>query len=111
LYRYYERYGEYGFKKMMKEGFNCQNTMINYLPTFTGPGHAGIYTGSVPAIHGIAANDWVQEQAGKMVYCVEDNRVQSIGGSVKEGSMSPRNMYTTTITDELKIATKQRAKV
>lgn len=111
LYRYYERYGDDGFKRMINEGYNCQNTMINYLPSFTGPGHACVYTGSVPAIHGIAANDWVDKQTGKYVYCAEDKTVNPIGGSRKAGLMSPRNMYTTTITDELKIATQQRAKV
>ncbi len=111
LYKYYERYGQDGFKKMIKEGYNCQNTMINYLPSFTGPGHACVYTGSVPAIHGIASNDWISENSHNKVYCVEDNNVHSIGGSTKAGRMSPRNMYTTTITDELKIATQQRAKV
>lgn len=111
LYKYYEKYGENGLKRMMNGGFNCQNTMINYLPTFTGPGHATIYTGSVPAIHGIAANDWRDNKTGKFVYCAEDKTVQTIGGSKKAGLMSPTNMYTTTITDELKIATQQKAKV
>lgn len=111
LYKYYEKYGENGFKRMMNGGFNCQNTMINYLPSFTGPGHATIYTGSVPAIHGIAANDWIDNQTAKFTYCAEDKTVSTVGGSKKAGRMSPRNMYTTTITDELKIATMGRAKV
>lgn len=111
LYKYYEKYSEYGLKRLMNEGFNCQNTMINYLPSFTGPGHATIYTGSVPAIHGIAANDWVDNGAGRFIYCTEDKTVQPVGGSRKAGQMSPRNMYTTTITDELKIATRGKAKV
>ncbi len=59
LYRFYERYSEGGFKRLMNEGFNCQNTYISYLPSFTAPGHTCIYTGSVPALHGIVANDWL----------------------------------------------------
>ncbi|HEY9177583.1 MAG TPA: alkaline phosphatase PafA [Flavipsychrobacter sp.] len=111
LYKFYERYGETGLKRMMSDGFNCQNTMINYLPSFTGPGHATIYTGTVPAVHGIAANDWMDSKTGQFVYCAEDRTVQTVGGSRKAGLMSPANMYTTTITDELKIATQQKAKV
>lgn len=111
LYKYYERYGDDGFKRMMKDGYNCQNAMINYLPSFTGPGHATVYTGSVPAIHGIAANDWFDAKTGKSVYCSEDKTANSIGGSMKAGRMSPRNMLTTTIGDELRIATHQKAKV
>lgn len=111
LYRYYERYGNNGLKKMMREGYNCQNTMINYIPSFTAPGHATIYTGTVPAIHGITGNDWPEEPNGKMTYCTHDNTVNGVGGSVKAGKMSPANMLSTTITDELRIATKQKGKV
>lgn len=58
LYRYYSKYSEGGFKRLMTQGFNCKNTQFNYIPTYTGPGHASIYTGSVPAINGIVSNDW-----------------------------------------------------
>lgn len=111
LYKFHEKYGNNGLKRMMSDGFNCQNTMINYLPSFTGPGHATIYTGTVPAIHGIAANDWMDSKTGQFVYCAEDKTVQTVGGCRKAGLMGPVNMYTTTITDELKIATQQKAKV
>ncbi|MDY6027920.1 MAG: alkaline phosphatase family protein, partial [Prevotella sp.] len=56
LYRYYDLYGEGGFKRMLNEGYSCENTMINYIPSITGVGHASIFTGTVPSIHGIAAN-------------------------------------------------------
>src|SRR5690606_36045438 len=82
-----------------------------YLPSFTAPGHASIYTGSVPAIHGIAANDWVELSTGEFMYCTEDKAVRPVGGSAKAGMMSPRNMLATSITDELKINTKSKAKV
>src|SRR5258705_3457574 len=59
LYRYYDQYGDNGFKRLMNDGFNCQDAFINYIPSFTAPGHTCIYTGSVPAVHGIIANDWV----------------------------------------------------
>src|SRR5437868_3912488 len=54
LYRYYDRYlPGGGFKRLLNEGFSCENTMIPYAPTVTACGHTCIYTGSVPAIHGI----------------------------------------------------------
>lgn len=111
LYRYYNRLGEGGFRRMMNEGFNCQNTMINYLPTFTAPGHACAYTGSVPSIHGIASNDWIDKATGEAVYCTEDKKVTAVGGASKAGQMSPENLWTTTVTDELKLATNMRSKV
>ena len=89
LYRFYDRYTNGGFKRMMNDGFNCQNTHINYLPTFTAPGHTAVYTGSVPALHGIAANDWIDNATGKKWYCTEDTTVKPVGGSMAEGRMRP----------------------
>lgn len=111
LYRYYDRYSEGGFKRLMNEGFNCQNTLINYLPSFTAPGHTCAYTGSVPSIHGIAGNDWLDNISGKYWYCTEDTAVKSIGGSDAAGKMSPRNLLASTVTDELRLATNMHSKV
>src|SRR4029079_3039427 len=72
LYRYYNRYGNGGFKRLINDGFSCENTMISHLPSFTGVGHATIFTGSVPAVDGIAGNDWIDQFTGKMMYCTSD---------------------------------------
>ena len=111
LYRYYDLYGNDGFKRLMKGGFNCQNTMIDYLPAFTAPGHTCIYTGSVPALHGIAGNNWIENKTGKPVYCVDDATVHLYGDKSGAMSMSPRNLLTTTITDEYRLATNLKSKV
>lgn len=109
LYRYYERYSKDGFRRLMEQGYNCQNTKLNYVPTFTAPGHASIYTGSVPAFHGIVANNWFDARNNTYRYCTEDSTVTSVGGG-KNGLMSPRNMLATTITDELRLATNFRSR-
>ncbi len=111
LYRYYDRYEEDGFKRLIRQGFSCENTFINYLPSYTAPGHACIYTGSVPSVHGIAGNDWIDNATGRHWYCVEDTLVQPIGGSAKAGKMSPNNLLATTLTDELRLATNFQSKV
>ena len=111
LYRYYDRYKENGFKRMLNEGFSCENTFINYIPTVTAIGHSTVYTGSVPAIHGIAGNDFIIEATGKTMYCTEDTTVATVGSSSTAGKMSPRNLLSSTITDELKLATNFRSKV
>src|SRR5438132_3510794 len=72
LYRYYDRYGNGGFKRLLNDGFSCENAMINYLPSFTAVGHSTIYTGSIPAIDGIAGNDWMEQLTGKITYCTAD---------------------------------------
>jgi predicted AlkP superfamily pyrophosphatase or phosphodiesterase len=111
LYRFYDRYGDNGFKRLMKEGFNCENTFIPYAQTVTAAGHASVYTGSVPAINGIVGNDWYDRSLGRNVYCVEDQGVKTIGGGPAAQPMSPKNLWTTTMTDELRIATNFQSKV
>ena len=57
LYRFYDRYGTGGFRRMLNTGMSCENTMIPYAQTVTAAGHTCVYTGSVPAIHGIMGNE------------------------------------------------------
>jgi predicted AlkP superfamily pyrophosphatase or phosphodiesterase len=113
LYRYADRYSADGFKRILREGFNCENTMIPYTPTVTAAGHTCVYTGSVPAIHGIAGNGWYDKRLKRSMYCSDDlnDTVTSVGGDAKNGKMSPVNMLTTTITDELRLATNFKSRV
>lgn len=111
LDRYWNKFGNDGFKKIINNGFNCKNTHYNYMPTYTGPGHASIYTGTTPENNGIIANDWYDKKNKKMVYCAEDVTVKTIGSESVAGLMSPKNMITTTITDQLKLNTNFKGKV
>ena len=111
LYRYYDRYGEGGFKRLLNEGFSCENTFINYLPSYTAVGHTVVYSGSIPAIDGIVGNDWVDQITGRKWYCTEDTIAQTVGATGKVGQMSPNNLLVSTITDELRLATNFQSKV
>jgi predicted AlkP superfamily pyrophosphatase or phosphodiesterase len=112
LYRYTGRYQSTGgFKRMLAQGFSCENTFIPYIPTVTACGHTCIYTGSVPAIHGITGNSWWDNNLMRSVYCSEDREVKTVGADGTAGEMSPRNMLTTTICDELRLGTNFNSKV
>lgn len=111
FYKFQERYTEGGFKRLMKDGFMMKNAHYNYIPTYTGPGHASVYTGTTPATHGIIANDWYVRSLGRTMYCAEDSTVTAVGGDAENGKISPRNMYSTTISDELRFASNKRSKV
>jgi predicted AlkP superfamily pyrophosphatase or phosphodiesterase len=114
LYRYADRYGEGGFRRLLRQGFTCDNTLINYLPAFTAVGHTCIFTGSVPAFSGIAGNDWVEQGTGQRMYCTDDSTVLAVGAESaesKEGKMSPRNLLVSTITDELMLAENFQSRV
>ncbi|WP_163875613.1 alkaline phosphatase PafA [Parapedobacter sp. SGR-10] len=113
LYRFADRYGEDGFKRLLRDGFSCENTLINYIPSFTAVGHSSVYTGSVPSIHGISGNNFMLQSSGQSMYCTQDDDVEGvgIGANEKEGKQSPRNLLASTITDEVKLATNFRSKV
>jgi predicted AlkP superfamily pyrophosphatase or phosphodiesterase len=112
LYRYYDRYAsDGGFKRMLKQGFTCENTLIPYAPTVTACGHSTVYTGAVPAISGITGNFWWDKDQMRGVYCTEDKTVKTVGSNSALGQMSPRNLLVTTICDELRLATNFQSKV
>ena len=111
LYRYYGRYGGNGFKRLLTEGFSCENTFINYLPSATAVGHTVIFTGSVPSIDGIVANTWIDQLTGERVYCTSDTAARTIGALGDAGAMSPKNLLVSSITDELRLATNFRSRV
>ena len=111
LYKFKKLYGKGGFNRLLNQGFSCDNTMITHLPTYTAVGHTGIYTGSVPAIHGIVGNNWIDRASGKNVYCTDDSTVTGVGSNNEAGKMSPRNMMTTTIADQLRLSDNFKSKV
>ena len=105
---------------MVEEGFACRDHHFGYAPTYTGPGHASIYTGTTPTVHGILGNDWYERASGNSVYCVSDTTVTGVSndgvdqGSAllgRSGKVSPRRLLSTTLGDELKMATGGQAKV
>lgn len=111
LYKFYQHYQEGGIKRLLKSGRSFENTHYNYVPTYTGPGHAAIYTGTTPMINGIIANDWFDRTTNKTVYVTQDDTAQTIGSAYKRGKMSPKHLESTTITDELKIFSNGRSRV
>ena len=110
LTRFYKRFGEGGFKRMVNEGFNCKNNHFNFIPTKTGPGHASIFTGTTPKYHGVIANDWYDKELKKMVYCAGDDSVLAVGSNSELERMSPHRMKTTTFADENRLFTQMKGK-
>ena len=110
LTRFQERFGQGGFMRMVNDGFNCKNNHYNYVPTYTGPGHASIYTGTTPKYHGVISNSWYDKVSKKYVYCAGDDTVASVGTEDTSGQMSPQRMKTTTFADENRLFTQMRGK-
>ncbi len=110
LTRFASKFSENGFKKLMQEGFNCQEHHFSYMPTYTGPGHASVFTGTTPQTHGIIANDWYNKKLKKYVYCAEDTLVKSVGGDFEGENRSPRNLLVTTLGDQIKLKSNGKGK-
>jgi predicted AlkP superfamily pyrophosphatase or phosphodiesterase len=113
LYRYQAKYGPNGFNRLLREGFSCENTYYNYVPTYTAPGHAAIYSGATPALSGIIGNEWWDPQWGRHRYVTTDTSVQPVPPSANKraGQHSPRVMLSSTITDELRLSNNFQSKV
>jgi predicted AlkP superfamily pyrophosphatase or phosphodiesterase len=112
LYKYQKRYGEDGFKRLIRDGFNYKNVNVNYIPSETAPGHASIYTGTTPSYHGIIGNTWFDRETNAVEENVSDN-LEKIVGSVNDNpyGVSPNKLMTSTITDELKKISNFKSKV
>ncbi|WP_111709456.1 alkaline phosphatase PafA [Lutibacter citreus] len=109
LIRFYNKYGEGGFKRLMNKGYNLNNVHYNYIPTYTAVGHTSIYTGTTPTNHGIISNNWYDKYEKKSIYCVDDDSYETIGAKTG-GKKSPHRMLTTTILDQLRLSQNMNGK-
>ncbi|MCF1422498.1 alkaline phosphatase PafA [Mangrovimonas futianensis] len=110
LTRFYNKYGNDGFKRLMNQGFDCRNNHFNYIPTYTGPGHASVYTGTTPKYHGIIGNNWYDKEIKETIYCAGDEGVSPVGTDSPSGKMSPHRLMTTTFGDENRMFTQFKGK-
>src|SRR4051794_36701177 len=96
-YEYLTRFNPYfsdgGFNRAIKHGANFTHSLYPYAFTYTGPGHAAIGTGHVPAQSGIVANNWYDRTTGAVEYCVDDKRAK--------GGFSPLNLASDSLGDRL----------
>ena len=110
LARYYDKFEDDGFRRLLEKGYSCDNCLINYLPTVTAIGHTSAYTGSTPAFHGICGNDFMID--GVSVNCVGDDSVDPVGSdNRKKGCRSPQNLLASTIGDQIRLHTDFKSKV
>lgn len=110
LTRFWDQYGQNGFKRLVNDGFVFKNNHFNYVPTYTGPGHASVFTGTTPENHGIISNSWYDKFEDKYVYCTGDDAFKSIGTATRAGEMSPNKMLSTTFADENRLHTQMKGK-
>jgi len=111
IYRFWDKFGDGGFKRLINEGTFCSNARYNYMFTQTSPGYATIMTGSNPSTHGIVSDEWYVRLKDRKVSSTWDQDANPIGGSYEDGHHSPKNLVASTFTDELSLATHFKSKI
>jgi hypothetical protein len=111
LTRYWNKYGEGGFRRLASKGVNYRNAHHDYLLNESSSGFASIATGSYPDMHGIVSDYWYDRLRNKVVYCIDDDKSSQIGGVNTGLTYSPVNMQVSTLSDELKLSNLFNSKV
>jgi predicted AlkP superfamily pyrophosphatase or phosphodiesterase len=112
LYKYRAKLGEKGFMRLMEEGTFCKNASLEYGITQPAPGYATIATGAQPAVHGIISNNWFNPIKKTIIDACYDKSVKVTGASNStELQVSPKHLFSSTFTDELKLALGSKSKI
>ncbi len=110
IYRYWDNFGDDGFRRLVRDGSFQRDARYNYVPTQTAPGHASIYTGTTPSRHGIVANYPYDRAARRTRYIALDTTVAPVGTTSRSAQRSPVQLLATTLADELELRTDGRAR-
>ena len=110
LNRFKNKYSSNGFLRLIDQGYSCNNHHFNFIPTYTGPGHASIFTGTTPSVHGIIGNSWYDKETNSTVYCATDKAHTPVGAAAKYGQVSPHHLKVTTLADQNRLFTQMKGK-
>lgn len=101
-------YGEKGFKRLWKEGKVFLNTEYTFSNPDRSSAIAALYTGTTPSLNGIMSNHRLDISTLRTISCVDD---PGFMGYYTNENSSPAQMLTSTVGDELKVATLGRSLV
>ena len=110
--RYREQFGQGGFRRLLDQGAWFSNAHQAHGITVTAIGHSAVLTGAYPYQHGVIGNNWIDPDTMKSVYCTEDTNYTYIGEDTKPADgTAPTKLRVSTLGDELRYETGNRAKV
>lgn len=101
-------FSERGFKRLLNEGLVYQNINFNFPNIDDASAIATIYTGASPFYNGIIGNRKFLADKQQVVPIFDDNEYI---GNYTQDKVSPSAIRTSTITDELKIASRGESDV
>lgn len=123
--RYGQHLGDGGFRYLIGNGVHFANAHHRHANTETIVGHTTLATGTDPAIHGMVANVWFDRVGGMQFYNVQDPDYPLVGAegvdadteidptqrAATTDGRSPRNILTSTISDEIALHFGPEAKI
>lgn len=114
LERYRDHFLEDGFLRLVNNGTWYSNAHFSHAITETAPGHATLFTGAPPSVHGIVGNSWLRDDGFETVSVLDEESLLVGPGEQETESKkgrSPHLLLVPTIGDELLRSTQGRAKV
>ncbi len=111
LYKYWDKFSEGGFKKMINEGMFFKNAEYEYLYTKSSSGYATFVTGANPSQHGIINTYWYKNLSNEKIFCIQDKNSKLLGTKYKEEGYSPAKLLSSTFSDELRLSNFKQSKV
>ncbi len=101
LESYAPLYGADGFNRLLKDGMVFANGFYNFSPVDRASAIASVQAGASPYYHGITGQEWLDRESLRPQQCI----------SKAESAFTPDNLRTSTVGDELKVATDGAGKV
>ncbi len=111
LYKYWDKFSEGGFKKLINKGMFFKNAEYEYLYTKSSSGYATFVTGANPSQHGIINTYWYKNLSNEKIFCIQDKKSKLLGTKYKEEGYSPAKLLSSTFSDELRLSNFKQSKV
>lgn len=111
IYRYWDKYSDGGFKKLINNGTFCKNAHHDYLLSEASAGYATIATGCYPEEHGMVSDFWYDRLKDQVQFSIHDRQINSVGGAYESGKFSPSGLQVSTLADELRLSNKFKSKL
>ncbi len=111
LYRYWDKFSENGFKRLVKHGIVFHNASYDYLNPNSVASLASLATGAHPNVHGIIAPQWYDRVNKVVVDCALDPETYVLGKKQLEYGGSPKKVLAQSFSDQLSLSTFGASKI
>ncbi len=97
-----------GLKRLISEGSYCKNITYPYWSVGDVSDYASVYTGTIPSDHGLCCRSYWNPDKRTEFSSLYDRDSKGVDTKV---AISPKNILTSTFTDELRLNTQGKSKI